>query len=251
MSFCYKETFLHQSTTKRNFAVFPETSNQFVSKKMGGKPKVKGAKKKKHISKHILEAKKAQSESIGGNAEGVPQLPDGEQLKKRKQKKNRNVKSPSEASEYLAGWKDHKNGEASTWKFNKNTQSWLIRHMYEIDKVPKREFAIMLEYLEGLKGATVKSRIRSESNRRALRYKRHEKSKEANVENDENKDRDEKQDESTDSKEQNDENKKGEKKEKDDEDVVVEQARWLKLSDLDKRKEYKRALKIIGLMKEK
>jgi|MDSY01.1.fsa_nt_gb hypothetical protein len=55
---------------------------------------------------------------------------------------NKHVKEPEEAAEYLTEWRAKNEGEASVWRFNKATQSWLLRHMYKRDKVVKDTFKV-------------------------------------------------------------------------------------------------------------
>jgi hypothetical protein len=47
------------------------------------------------------------------------------------------VKDPEEAAEYLRLFvlKSENKSEGNAWRFNKSTQSWLLRHMYIKDKV--------------------------------------------------------------------------------------------------------------------
>ncbi len=176
----------------------------------------------------------------------------------KKRKKNSHVKDPEEATAYLNNWKLSKGGKNSDvgsvggsgdWKFNKNTQSWLIRHMYECEKVSKSTFSILLDYLEGLEGNITKERIRTEATRRARRYKDHCHSNTQQCS--------EKNEESADNHNPPDAGKKddkivsrksdGDKKEMEEEEE--EESRWIKLSDNEKRKEYKRARKILDLLK--
>ena len=51
--------------------------------------------------------------------------------------------------EYLETWKKRK----GLWKFQKVRQIWLLQHMYDTELVTEPTFAIMIEYLGGLKGA--------------------------------------------------------------------------------------------------
>lgn len=94
------------------------------------------------------------------------------------------TKNPQEVSTYLSLWKydqTNKNNSSSNmnkqWKFNKNTQSWLLRHMYNPIKVPKHTFALLVEYLlhgrESNEGVT--NRVLEDAKFRARRYKEFEK----------------------------------------------------------------------------
>jgi WKF domain len=191
---------------------------------MGDKAKI--GHKKKHVSKHVIKAreeKNAIAMTPSSNAEpssGAVSTPT-----KRKQRKNRHVKDPNEAATYLLQWKDSKSGNESGWKFNKNTQSWLIRHMYEADKVPKSVFTLLLEYLDGLEGEATTAWLRSDASRRALRYKGYERG--ANTQGNLDKRTEAEGDTSTSM------------------DEREEQSRWVKLNDHEKRKEYKRARQVL------
>ncbi|XP_041362919.1 myb-like protein X isoform X2 [Gigantopelta aegis] len=52
------------------------------------------------------------------------------------------------ALEYLKLW----NTDRQKWKFQKIRQVWLLQHMYQVNEVPDDSFAILLSYLDGLKG---------------------------------------------------------------------------------------------------
>lgn len=52
------------------------------------------------------------------------------------------------ALSYLRLWNDDK----ETWSFKKNIQYWLLNNMYDKKQVGKKDFKLLLKYLEGLKG---------------------------------------------------------------------------------------------------
>ncbi|GAX24808.1 hypothetical protein FisN_18Lh109 [Fistulifera solaris] len=175
--------------------------------------KKKRNKGKKHISKHVLKAREAKEEAK-----------EKEPPKQTKTKKPKAVvKDPSEAIDYLKQWKHDK----SAWKFNKNTQSWIIRHMYDAEKLDKAAFSLATEYLQGLQGGTAKTWVLADATKRALRYKQYEKSPGTDGEDVEKMETD--------------------KTTKDDTEDLI---RWKNLSDHDKRKEYKRARKVLEVLKE-
>jgi hypothetical protein len=135
----------------------------------------KSHKKKKRISKHVLEAeeKKRREKEGVGMADGLIRR-GGAQRKEVNENKQRGgtatkMKDPKEVEAYLSNWKD----DRSSWKYNKNTQSWLLRHMYEGEKVSKATFTILLEYLQSIKGEAAISRVRQDAIRRAMRYKKY------------------------------------------------------------------------------
>ena len=186
-------------------------------------PKKASKKKKKRISKHILESRISKQGSKAKNKKGNG---------KKKQGKNTNTKDPIEAAAYLTTWKHHNDDNANEWKFNKNHQSWLIRHMYRGDRLNKVTFALMVEYLRSAANGT-KERVREDAMRRAIRYKEWHKTNSEG--DDENGDENEELDNA-------DEEKNLSKEERGDED---DEEHWLKLNSHDKRKEYKRARKIL------
>lgn len=195
--------------------------------------KKKGAKKKNNVSKHILKSREDDTTTSS---------------EKRKSKANSHTKHPEEAASYLTQWKASKNKDSSSktmpsWKFNKNTQSWLIRHMYEADKVPKSTFLLLLEYLEGLEGKSIIDRMRNDAIRRCRRHKEYCKNntESSTSENNEETAADaDNADKATITKNTVTESKA---------ELEYEQALWSKMDDHEKRKQYKRARKILDLVK--
>jgi len=196
------------------------------------------ARKKKRIAKHIVRAqdrkrqeehaKNGTTEPTAGTATTTTAPP------KKKKKKSQHVKDPKEAQSYLSLWK-YRELAPGTWKFNTNTQSWLFRHMYDSDAVPKASFAILMDYLQGLKGRS-RDWANEDAVRRVLRYKEWEKKG-----TDSNADADVVEGEG--------EGSKKEEKEDDDDDESDDK-RFQKLSDHEKRKEYKRARKVVETIKD-
>mmetsp|Transcript_13288 Transcript_13288/g.24945 ORF Transcript_13288/g.24945 Transcript_13288/m.24945 type:complete len:220 (-) Transcript_13288:543-1202(-) len=218
---------------------------------MGKKSKKNSAVKKKRISKHVLRSKEQETAATSTTATSAAEPQSQSSSGKKKKQKEAHIKDPSEAANYLILWKTSK----QSWKFNKNTQSWLIRHMYEADKVPKATFSLLLEYLLGAEGNT-RDRIRTEAARRARRYKEH-----SNRSTDQGDDMETKTEASnTVDNEERKESAKTTVTEKPKEGAKDgtskelspgddEEARWRKLDEHDKRKEYKRARKVLDLLK--
>lgn len=195
--------------------------------------------RKKRISKHVVDSqtrkkqedaeKQLLAASEGDDGETDDTVPPSNESKK--STNNTKTKDPQEAASYLSLWNLDRNSESATknWKFNKNTQSWLLRHMYDFDKVNKNTFATLVDYVcEG--GEKTRLRAEEEAKRRARRYKDWEKKqpKEGEAEKDDDVADDEKKDATP---------------YPDDED-------WNQLDDHDKRKEYKRARKVLDSLKE-
>ncbi|XP_036391862.1 uncharacterized protein C7orf50 homolog [Megalops cyprinoides] len=52
------------------------------------------------------------------------------------------------ALDYLTCWSETR----KDWKFQKTRQTWLLQHMFDMEKVPEKSFPVLLTYLEGLRG---------------------------------------------------------------------------------------------------
>lgn len=221
------------------------------------KSKSSAARKKKQVSKHILNSRDDDETTTTtttptGNDSASDATSNKKKRKSKKSKPNKN--HPTEAFTYLTQWKANKSNKnasskVSIWKFNKNTQSWLIRNMYEVDKVAKPSFLLLLEYLKGLEGETTKERIKAEASRRARRYKEYSKTSENKDEEDGEEGNNDDDDENNNNDNNNNTSSTTTTKTTSSDDNE-EEVRWGKIDDNEKRKEYKRARKILDLMKE-
>lgn len=213
-------------------------------------------KKKRRISKHVLKSQRnRQQQVLDVDSRGLPPTsredaaaaePEAAATShvnvSSRKKSSLVVKDPSEALMYLTRWKETQqptqpvgksgkmpeakstNGSPDGWKFNKNTQSWLIRHMYEAKYVSKNTFILLLEYLQSLQGKS-RVRVRDDALRRAHRYQRHHKANAQPIDHPMG-------------------------SQHMDADTLLEQTRWDQLNEHDKRKEYKRARKILEELQE-
>ena len=119
--------------------------------------------KKRRISKHISKAQAVKvKDGLIHNDEDDGETPHNELLKR-----NPKMKDPQEVATYLTHWKN----DRANWKYNKNTQSWILRHMYEGEKISKETFTVLLEYLATIKGETAIQRVANDAIRRAVRFK--------------------------------------------------------------------------------
>lgn len=204
--------------------------------------KVKKKGKKRNVSKHIVNAAAVPKHSgDSGNTGGIAiadspltnpsNASSQDQSSKKKKNTKKKVKDPTDTEAYLTAWK-----AKSGWKFNKNTQSWLIRHMYDAEKLPKHAFATMIEYLNAA-GESVKLRVRDDASRRALRYQ--------NYSTDTNKTTNSNADYSHGSQTSNDALPLLDASLANHDDAEDEEQKWKNLSDHDKRKGYKRARKVL------
>ncbi|XP_070783099.1 uncharacterized protein C7orf50 homolog [Enoplosus armatus] len=57
--------------------------------------------------------------------------------------------APQQALDYLTCWAETR----TEWKFQKTRQTWLLQHMFDSEKIPDEKFSLLLQYLEGLRGA--------------------------------------------------------------------------------------------------
>ncbi|CAM9656681.1 unnamed protein product [Choristocarpus tenellus] len=131
-------------------------------------------KKGKRVAQHIKQAanKIKAKETEGGRGLSSPALasPLGVGKPKRKREiapppidRGRCERDRTEASAYLqAWWSTRKTTEKETgaeigatpWKFNKNTQAWLLRNMFSEAEVDECSFRRLCVYLEGLQGGS-------------------------------------------------------------------------------------------------
>ena len=256
---------------------------------MGASKKTK-TRRKKRISKHVLQAEERRKQTQAENhllaaveqgggetttlsssteiTKSTTSTKEGEKQSKGKiaaspSNSSSKTKDPEDAASYLSSWNYDRNRKSDTsadiaaagsaaWKFNKNTQSWLLRHMYDSDKVSKATFAILVDYLsQGGKGT--RCRVEEDAKRRARRYKEWEK-------NQQQKDpsQDPRQTEKGTSEEPLPMEEKRQSQTMGDEDVTkkdkaltssLEDASWIQLDDHEKRKEYKRARKVLDSLK--
>ncbi|XP_075686421.1 protein cholesin [Rhinoderma darwinii] len=59
------------------------------------------------------------------------------------------------ALQYLKSWSKKK----PEWKFQKTRQTWLLMNIYDTEKVPKKYFKMLLNYIEDLKGSARETTI--------------------------------------------------------------------------------------------
>ncbi|CAM9565973.1 unnamed protein product [Scytosiphon promiscuus] len=149
-----------------------------AKKKKGGK--------KKRVAAHIKEnqGKRAAAAAAGDGDVGAdkrapllaaplgvgkpkrPREPDAVPSGGVKDDVARKEKDRTTANNYLAAWLTVRKAKEAAeeagvappsttgvWKFNKNTQAWLLRHIFSEDQVDEKGFGTLCLYLEGLKGA--------------------------------------------------------------------------------------------------
>ena len=191
--------------------------------------------RKKRISKHVIQAEERRKQTEvekqlllaaeNGTSSTTPSETPTEE--KTETTSNTKTKDPEEAASYLTLWKYDQTNNTKSWKFNKNTQSWLQRHMYEGDKVSKTTFATLVDYLtQG--GDRLLSRVEEDAKMRARRYKEWEKKKESST---------------------SETTADGSTKEESKSTSAADDITWNSLDDHDKRKEYKRARKVLDSIK--
>ncbi|RLN58014.1 hypothetical protein BBP00_00007237 [Phytophthora kernoviae] len=74
-------------------------------------------------------------------------------------KSDRSPEMIQQAKYYLEQWQKRDEPKADdelSWKFKKMRQLWILQWMFEADVVPKGMFAIVLQYLDGIKGVARK-----------------------------------------------------------------------------------------------
>jgi len=222
---------------------------------------------KKRISKHVLAAKERrikeaetrETTTLAKGEDGITVTHPKSSISLAKKKNNpikKHEKDPSEGHTYLSLWKKRHLG-TEIWKFNKNTQSWLLRHMYDANKVKKETFTLLIDYILQTPndGVGFKDRIYDDAQRRVIRYVEWEP-----LHTKQQLQQEKEEGESTKeiipatetssslsntnmTKEKNSKVQNANKKEEDK--YMDEKRRWTELNAHDKRKEYKRARKLM------
>lgn len=232
--------------------------------------------RKKRISKHVLESQKRRDEEQqivpnpddnSGATTDDPIAPSstdrttsatnaaisppttasssGKESTPKKKKKKKRTRDPSLGHAYLSSWKHRASGEG-VWKFNKNTQSWLIKNMYDCEKISKGTFSILIDYIGGLKGEAMRKRVDEDAVKRALRYKNWEK---IQVKDDDGNLKSDKVNEDSKTEDSAKENAGSKEENVEEKEEESDETRWEDLSSHDKRNEYKRARKVIDAIK--
>ncbi|XP_034782740.1 uncharacterized protein C7orf50 homolog [Acipenser ruthenus] len=94
------------------------------------------------IKKERKKEEKQQMKEAGVSAqETEPVKPSGSQM----------------AQDYLTCWSKNR----KDWSFKKTRQTWLLKHMFDSEKVPDELFDVLLEYLDGLKGGARETTVKA------------------------------------------------------------------------------------------
>ncbi|XP_062617726.1 cylicin-2-like [Saccostrea cucullata] len=162
-----------KSKKKRKRKSVNEAENELVESDSGGniepnqseEPKSKKKKKRKlqNMEEEAVDEENQTVSSEGGeSSEKEKKQPTESKKSKKKKKKQKNKetdqtdeatsdteqKAEKLASEYLHQWANNR----ESWKFQKVRQVWLLKHMYSENKVINEDFAVLLSYLDGMKG---------------------------------------------------------------------------------------------------
>jgi hypothetical protein len=87
-----------------------------------------------------------------------------------RQSRNDEIKDPAEASSHLTLEKYDRANLTKQWSFNNNTMPWLLRNMYDPDKVEKTTFAALVDFVVA-GGEGTRRHVVADAKRRARRYK--------------------------------------------------------------------------------
>lgn len=80
-----------------------------------------------------------------------------------KSKKSRHVSTrakPPEVLEYLTQFLQSR----KTWKFNKNKENWIFKHLFSFEDIPSDYDIHLSQYLQGLRSASARSRLQEIAN---------------------------------------------------------------------------------------
>ncbi|ERF73439.1 hypothetical protein EPUS_04062 [Endocarpon pusillum Z07020] len=91
-----------------------------------------------------------------------PENPKPSKKKVAKSKKSNSratTKKPHAALEYLTQFCESR----TTWKYRKNQEVWILKHLFSIDHIPSSYDASLCQYLKGLKSDSTRSRLQREA----------------------------------------------------------------------------------------
>lgn len=133
--------------------------------KLKNEKQKKQKKKKKTESNEISDPPSRPEESVQGEEDLTPEekrvlerkmkkiLKKEEKKRLREegetQPKTEGPTAAQQALDYLTCWSKNR----PEWKFQKTRQTWLLQHMFDSEKISDEKFSVLLEYLEGLRGA--------------------------------------------------------------------------------------------------
>ncbi|KAI9172445.1 hypothetical protein HJFPF1_01947 [Paramyrothecium foliicola] len=133
----------HDQPNKRKFDAPPPAHAPYASKKPRTDAKGTPLKKQKSVTFGDTPTKKDISSS------GTPNKPAQQKPAKGTPKKQAPTTTDIQpALDYLRQWKSSR----ANWKFNKNHQSSLIKHLFDADAIPAADIDTFYQYIQDLKG---------------------------------------------------------------------------------------------------
>jgi WKF domain len=97
--------------------------------------------------------------SLQANPPKDSKSPKEKLVKAKKSKLSFATKKPHAALEYLTRFRQSK----ETWKFNKNKEIWILKHLFSVEDIPSEYDLALSQYLQGLKASAARSRIQQEA----------------------------------------------------------------------------------------
>ncbi|KAK5064554.1 hypothetical protein LTR84_000387 [Exophiala bonariae] len=123
-----------------------------------------GSRVKKQVSfssdTKALDSPKPQSPADSAGLQKPKSKPKSKIKSKSKVAKHQPVRHQTHpALEYLNQY----HSARSSWKFSKNRETWLLKHIFSVNDVPRTYEIPLARYIHGLQGANARQRLRSES----------------------------------------------------------------------------------------
>jgi WKF domain len=151
------------------------------------------------VSDQLDTGSKALHETTIPTTSSAPTTTNHKKQKTNKEKKE--MKDPVDVEGYLLAWQQQEQQsdqtlerinpvsdqpvETKPWKFHKNTQSWLIRHLYDSTKISKHTFIIAVQYFSK-SNVNVQERLRQDAMQRATQYQQQQQQVKEITRNDDN-----------------------------------------------------------------
>ncbi|KAG8226938.1 hypothetical protein J437_LFUL004656 [Ladona fulva] len=114
--------------------------------------------KKAHEDKKVRKPRWSEERKIEERKRKASEDTTEEQPKIKKRKKHKRIKEPINqkssqdlptlAIQYLQTWQY----DRSSWKFSKFKQTWLLKNMFDLRKLPSSVFPVLVEYISGSQG---------------------------------------------------------------------------------------------------
>lgn len=87
----------------------------------------------------------------------------GEKFKTKKKKKTMKLQQgPAQKSNRALDYLDQYHSDLSSWKYNKNRETWILKHVFSEVDIPRNHNLGLAEYVHGLQGTGARERLKTQ-----------------------------------------------------------------------------------------